>query len=535
MRVLWARISGRRTAEEECLTWVVSLPIIIKATVRKRPSITFRVVYGDVPEEALMSEPVMCPGCGRTFPESPAGGKCPDCGATVATPGGNPSQDIDAEIARLSGTTRSCPTCGKPLPTGSSVCSFCQAEPEQVVRQGLPAWVKLLIILGFALVAGTITVVYAQRWGRERRINWVRDDLAEAKSAFTASRVGDAVRAIGSARRQLEWFQDTDPIRGVLYAEVQRASDSLRVDLEQKLQDMIKQGLVAEAETLYESEIRPIDPGGSLKQVIDKAMANRNAMRDYQKMLKTAREFHKEGSFAEALKEVSALRTKVEDPLKARTPAMADIRATVEKLQTSWVNEAHDKGMELIKNGKLAEASNWFKMGRKYVWSNEVALRRRLQEALYHIDEKRVAGAFVNVTQVRVVSVDEVRTELEKRLGKKLADEGFLTLSLKSTADAKATELQRIVVVDYKEEASREFTSEDMLKKATGTRIVCQIKVMSTKGGEPLWQVTITKQTGAKGGLGRGGFNDATLRLHAVRTFWQAFDGVRIPGRHLLP
>jgi len=482
-----------------------------------------------------MTEPVMCPGCGRTYPQYPVGGKCPDCGAAFSAPPGQPPRDIDAEIARLSGTTRSCPTCGRPLSSGSTACSFCQVEAEPVVRRGLPAWVKLLIVLAFAAVAGTVTTVYALRWAHERRVKWVRADLAEATTAAAANRVGDAVRALEAAREQLQWFKDTDPVRGVLYAEIQRASDRLRTDLEEKLGEMIKQGLVVEAQALYESEIKPIDTGGVLKDVIDKALASRNTMRDFQKMFKTAGELHEDGSFAEALKEISALRTKVEDPLKARGPAMVELRTTVEKLQSDWVNEAYTKGMELIDDGKLVEAANWFKMGRKYVWSNEVSLRRRLQEALYHIDESRVIGAVLNVTEVRVVTADEVRKELDKNLRRKLADEGFLTLAMQSAADPKAAELKRIIVVDYKEEKSQEFTSEDMLQKAMGTRIVCQLKVLSAKGGDPLWTQDITKQTGTKGGLGRGAFNDATLRLHAVTTFWQAFDGVRIPTRHLLP
>ncbi|KPJ53237.1 MAG: hypothetical protein AMS16_05480 [Planctomycetes bacterium DG_58] len=480
-----------------------------------------------------MPEPVMCPSCGRTLPDYPAGGKCPNCGATIPTPAGQPPQDIDAEISRLTETGKTCPTCGRALPAGSAVCPFCHVEAEPVVRRGIPAWVKLLIVLGFAIVATTVTVVYMRRWGHEQHVSGVKDDLAKAKKASAAKRFGDAVRFLQAARRQLEWFEEIDPDRGTLLAEISRTHDSLRTTGEETIQDLIKRGLVTEAKTLYD-EIKAIDEDKSLEDVISKAVANREIMREFQKARRDAEKLHEDGALAEALKQISLLRNKVEDPLKAKGPAMAELRSTVGKLQSAWVTEAYDKGNEFIHQGKLSEAAKWFKLSEIHVWSNEVGLRRRIKEAIYHISDNRVVGVFLNVTKVRVVKVEDVRSELQKRLEKKLDDEGFLTLILKGTGDPAANELHRMVVVNYKEEQSREFTSSDMLEKAMGTKITCELKVLPTKGGEPLWKQMLTKQT-TGGGAVQGGINEANLRLNALRAFWRALEGTHIPPAHLLP
>jgi len=483
-----------------------------------------------------MSDPVVCSSCGESFAVYPVGGKCPKCGAAIPSGVRSEPKSIDEEILRLSEKRETCPTCGKLLPIGSKLCPSCRApEVELPTRRGLPVWSKLLLVLAFAIIAGAIAFLYTRKWGHEQRVASVKMELEQARKAAAADKIREAVLSLESARNRLEWFEQDDPDRDVLLSEIESTRKELRATLEEKLKQMIKRDEVSDAQRFYEVEIKPIDTDRSLLDVINKAIADRNALQELRKSLKQAQKFHDEGSFAAALKEISTLRTKVQDPIKARGEAMAELRTTVEGLQTNWVKEAFNKGTALLDSGKLADAVAWFEMSRQYVWTTEVTLRRRIQESLYHISEKRVIGVTINLGPIRIVGPEGVRTDIATHLGRKLADEGFLMLAISGSNDPKASELVRLVTVNYKEEKSREFMSESGAEKATGTRITCELKVTPIQGGQVLWQERVTAETGAMGDVGRAAFNDSTLRQNAVNTFWRAFDALRIPNANLLP
>jgi len=477
-----------------------------------------------------MSEPVMCPHCGESFAARPADGKCTKCGGAIPAAGAKAPTGIDEELARLAGKQ------GASAKSAAAVQTT-HVQAERPAKKRLPAWVKLTAVLVFALVAGIATMSYMKRWRHDQLVESVRNELQSAKLAAAEDRVRDAVQSLESARERVsKWFDASDPDRGVLLSEVETAQDSLREELKKKLQEMIKQDKIADAQRFFETEIKSIDHDGSLREVVDNALKDRTVLREFRKTLRDAQKFHEEGNFAQALAAISDLRRRVGDPIRARGEAMAELRTTVEKLQKQWVEEAYSKGMAQVQQGKLDEAEEWLKLGKKYVWSGDVGLRRKLQETLYHVAEKRVVGVVVNINQVRVVQADAVRSELVRRLQRKLRDEGFVILALSAVGDPKGAQLARAVMVDYKEEPSREFVSQNGLEKAMGTRITCNMKVVATKGGKVLWEDSSAgAQTSLKGGgLGEGGFNDATLRLQAFNTFTRAFDGVRIPSTYLV-
>jgi tetratricopeptide (TPR) repeat protein/RNA polymerase subunit RPABC4/transcription elongation factor Spt4 len=467
----------------------------------------------------------------------PEGGKCSKCGAQIPPPARSEPKSIDEELQRLSEKRETCPTCGKLLPVGSRLCPSCRApEPEVPTRHGPPVWISLLIVVAFAAIVGGIVYHYTVQWGHDQHVEQVKAELESARQAAAADKVREAVLSLESARKRLEWFDPEDPDREMLLSEIDRAGKELRVTLAEKLKQMIKRDEVGDAQKFYETEIKSIDTDGSLLAVVNKAIADNTALQEFRKSLKLARKLHEDGSLGDALKEISTLRTKVQDPLKARAlEAMAELRTIVDDLQSQWVKEAFDKGQALLDNGKFTEAAPWFEMARQYVWSSEVTLKRKVQDVLYLLSEKRVVGVVINLGPVRVVAPETVRAEIMSHLGRKLGDEGFLMLVIAGPGDPKAKQLARMVTVNYKEEKGRDFTSETGPEKAAGTRITCDLKVTPVSDSQVLWQDRVVAETGAIGGVGRGAFNDAALRDNAVAAFWRAFDAVRIPNANLLP
>jgi len=484
-----------------------------------------------------MADPVLCPGCGESFAVYPNGGKCSKCGAAIPPPVRSGSGGIEEELQRLSEKRETCPTCGKALPPGSRLCPSCRApEPVAHVRHGPPVWLSLLIVVAFAAIAGGFVYHYMVQWGHDQHVAQVRAELESAQQAAKADKVREAVLSIESARNRLDWFDPNDSDRETLLLEIEHAGTNLRLTLAEKLKQMIKRDEVSDAQRFYDVEIKAIDTDQSLLAVVNKAIADNTALQDFRKSLKLAQKLHDEGKLDAALREISALRTKVQDPIKARAiEAMAELRTTVEGLQTNWVKEAFARGQALLDNGQFAEATPWFELARQTVWTSEVTLKRKVTDVLYLLGEKRVIGVAINLGEVRVVTPEAVRTEITTHLGKKLSDEGFLMLGLSGPRDPKASQLSRLVTVTYKEEKTREFMSETGTGKAVGTRISCDLKVTPLSDSQVLWQEHVTAETGAIGGIGKGVFNDAALRENAAGTFWREFDAVRIPNSNLLP
>jgi RNA polymerase subunit RPABC4/transcription elongation factor Spt4 len=484
-----------------------------------------------------MPEPVICPGCGQSLPAYPDGGICPKCATRILPPAKAEPKGIDEEIQRLSETRETCSTCGKLLPAGSKLCPSCRAaEPHIPSRHGLPVWASLLIVVAFAAIAGGIVYYYTLQWGHDQHVAQVKAELESARQAAASDKVREAVLSLESARKRLEWFDAADPDRDTLLSDIERAGKDLRVTLAEKLKAMIKRDEVADAQRFYDVEIKSIDSDGSLRDLLTKAIADNAALQDFRKSLKLAQKLHADGSFTDALKEISALRTRVQDPIRARAlEAMAELRSTVEELQSKWVKEAFDKGQALLDNGMFTEAGPSFELARQYVSSSDVTLKRKVQDAIYLLSERRVVGVVISLGPVRVVTPETVRAEIMTHLGRKLSDEGILMLVIAGSADPKAAQLDRVVTVNYKEDKGREFASETGSEKATGTRISCDLKITPVAGGNALWQDHVAAETGAIGGVGKAAFNDSALRDNASAAFWRAFDALSIPNASLLP
>ncbi len=484
-----------------------------------------------------MSEPVMCPSCGETYGNYPAGGKCAKCGGSLPAPAGRSAKGIDEEIARLDGPAKVCPTCGKTLPAGRRTCPECTRVEPVRERRHVAGWVSLLIVVVFAAVAGTGTVLYMKKWAHKEHQHWVEDDIQKAQASAQAGKFGDALITLDQAQKQLSWFEEEDLTRADLASQIERERNALRQKVDMKVRELLKQGEELEAESFYNNEgLAALDVDSSLRELIKRALDGRKTVLGYRTALKQAQKSYEEGQFTEALRQITTLRTQVSDPYRTRGEGMAEIRTTVEGLHTAWVKEALDKGMKLLAEGKLAQASAWLEMTKEFVWSTDIATRRRIEETVSAIADGRVTGMVVQLGAVRVVKPEDARADLVKQLTQKLSDEGFLPLVLASRTEAKAAEIARVLVVDYREERSGSFTSETG-EKANGTRVTCSLKLVSAKDNKTLWQGpgAITAQTGVVGGLRTGEFNDANLRLDALRRFYIELDTVRIPSRDSMP
>jgi hypothetical protein len=479
----------------------------------------------------------MCPSCGLSLAGYPSDGKCSKCGAVIGPSQDRPTTEIDAEIARFREVRKVCPTCGKPLPVGTNMCPACTVIDEPHAKPRISGLVKLGILAAFAIVAAIVVWTLMQRWGYEQHAAWAKGYVEQARQDLTEDKVRDAEANLRSAGEQVGYLRPEDPRREELTLEIESTRKTLWEKAQKKLQEMIGRDEVEEALAFYESEVKFIDGAGTLRKQVDKAVEQRKMLQGFKRDLKQAQKLRDEGAVAEAIKQMYDLRKKVQDPLRSRDPLVAQFRRSVEDLQNAWIKETKDKGDLLVGQGKLAEAAKWHELGLQYVWGTEVALRRALQDALYQISEKRVVGVIVDVSQVRVVQPETVKQELTAVLTEKLASEGFLGLVLNGSGDPVGAELDRVILIDYSESKGREFRSDSGGEKVVGTRISCSVKVLAVRGGSsrPLWETSVSSETGTIVGGAPADFNDATLRLNAVGTFRQAFAGVRIPGLSLRP
>jgi predicted nucleic acid-binding Zn ribbon protein len=480
----------------------------------------------------------MCPSCGESYANYPAGGTCPKCASLIPAPPGRAAKGIDEEIARLDGAPKVCPTCGKPLPAGRKTCPECSRVEPARERRHVSGWVSLLIVVLFIGISVPATVIMTKRWAHNEHQQWVQDDLKNARAAAQAGNFSDALLLLDQAQKKLSWFEDGDLTSQDLSTQIAGERNSLRQVVGQKVREMLRKGEEVEADAFYRNEgIGSLDNDSSLSKLIARALETRKTVLGYRATLKQSQKCYQEGQFTEALRDLTVLRNQVDDPFRAKSDIPPDLRTTVDALHTAWVQEALDKGMKLLDEGKLGQASAWLETTKGFLPSGDTVTRRRIDDTLSAIADGRVLGVVMTLGGVRVVKTEEARAQLLDQLTHKLSDEGLLPLTLSSRNDPKVGEVARVLLVDYREEKSGGFTSSETREKANGTRITCALKLVTTKDNKTLWQApgAVTAQTGTVGGLHAGEFNDANLRLDAIRRFYIELDTVRIPSRDYAP
>ncbi len=477
-----------------------------------------------------MPEPVMCPGCGESFGDYPAGGKCAKCGASIPAPGAKTGKGIDDELARLGGPAKTCATCGKPIPPGKKSCPNCRVAETSHEHRGMPAWLTLLLVLLFAGVATTVTVYYTKQWGHRKHVDKVKEYIADGRKAAKDLKYNEARILLNSAGEQLkEYFDDDDLDRADLAAEVEQVRKAARQSADDKISEMIQKGDELEAERFYEQEVKEIDGNGHgpIHDRVVRALETRTTMLHFRTAFEDAKKLHADGKLPEALKGIFDLRNELANTKGENIVAM---RTQVEAVQKTWVLEAYDAGMKSLDGGKVAEARGFFDLAKQYVSPNDGTLRRKIEDTCSNVAENRVMGLVINVKSVRLAKAEEVKAEIAAHLRKKLDEEGVLSVVLTDRNDARGAELSRLLVADYDEQRGGVFTLPTR-GRVTGTKISCTVKVISTKDGRAVWQekdpvVGETPKTGVPGDS-----TDATLRADASRRFFISLDAVRVPGR----
>jgi len=192
--------------------------------------------------------------------------------------------------------------------------------------------------------------------------------------------------------------------------------------------------------------------------------------------------------------------------------------------------EVLDRGFGELEAGRLNDAEAWFRRAQKHVWGSDQVLVRKLEDVIYQIQKKRVAGIYIRVTKVRLADKAEVAKDLLKEIREKLVREDFLMVKLSSTRDPKIRELKRMLTVTYREDPGRMMTLEPG-KKLRSTKITCDLKLMVPGDGGELWVTSVVRETGPVDVA--QGINERTLRDNASALFWRRFRTVAFP-RNLL-
>jgi len=157
---------------------------------------------------------------------------------------------------------------------------------------------------------------------------------------------------------------------------------------------------------------------------------------------------------------------------------------------------------------------------------------RKLEDVIFQIQKRRVAGVYVNVKSVRMTSAENVGKELLKEVREKLVREDFLMVKLGRVGDPKGRQLKRLLMVDYREEAGPLLNVKPG-KKVRSTKITCDLKLVIPGGDGELWSTSVYRETGPVGTAAEGGITEKTLRDNAAALFWRAFMSASLP-RNLL-
>ncbi|HUV38816.1 MAG TPA: hypothetical protein VMY39_04350, partial [Planctomycetota bacterium] len=197
-----------------------------------------------------------------------------------------------------------------------------------------------------------------------------------------------------------------------------------------------------------------------------------------------------------------------------------------------WVKDMLDRGYAELEQGKLGEAEAWFKQARSYVWPSEQSLVRKLEDVIFQLERKRVAGVYVKVARVRMASAEEIAKELFKEVREKLVREDFLMVKLDSMNDPKGRQLQRVLQLDYHEDLGGTVTPKPGVK-VKATKITCDLKLTVPGAEGELWSTQVYRETGPVDPNTPGGITEKTLRDNAAVLFWNAFVSVSLP-RNLL-